>query len=63
MVLATGIVPSDTALNLNKDQYGFLTEIQKEGIHTVSCCKKPMDVSASVKDATAAALKAIQASD
>ena len=63
VVLATGIVPSDTALNLNKDQYGFLTEIQQEGVHVVSCCKKPMDVSASVKDATAAALKAIQASD
>lgn len=60
VVLATGIVPSITNLNLNKDQNGFLTEIQQEGIYVVSCCKKPMDVSASVKDATAAALKAIQ---
>ena len=60
VVLATGIVPSITNLNLNKDQYGFLMEAQQEGIHVVSCCKKPMDVSESVKDATAAALKAIQ---
>ena len=60
VVLATGIVPVITDLNLNKDQNGFLTEIQQEGIHVVSCCKKPMDVSSSVKDATAAALKAIQ---
>ncbi len=60
VVLATGIVPSITNLNLNKDQYGFLMEAQQEGIYVVSCCKKPMDVSESVKDATAAALKAIQ---
>ena len=60
VVLATGIVPVTTNLNLSKDQNGFLTEIQQEGIYVVSCCKKPMDVSFSVKDATAAALKAIQ---
>jgi len=60
VVLATGIVPVIPDLNLNKDQNGFLKEIQQEGIHVVSCCKKPMDVSSSVKDATAAALKAIQ---
>ena len=60
VVLATGIVPVTTDLNLSKDQNGFLTEIQQEGIYVVSCCKKPMDVSFSVKDATAAALKAIQ---
>jgi heterodisulfide reductase subunit A-like polyferredoxin len=62
VVLATGIVPSDIKLNLDKDKYQFLTDIQAEGIIPVACSRKPMDVSASVKDATAAALKAIQIS-
>lgn len=62
VVLATGIVPSDIKLNLDKDKYQFLTDSQSEGIIPVACCRKPMDVSASVKDATAAALKAIQIS-
>jgi quinone-modifying oxidoreductase subunit QmoA len=62
VVLATGIVPSNIKLNLDKDKYQFLTDIQAEGIIPVACSRKPMDVSASVKDATAAALKAIQIS-
>lgn len=60
VVLATGIVPSDIHLNLSKDQNNFNTDIQTEGIIPVACSRKPMDVAASVKDATAAALKAIQ---
>jgi len=60
VVLATGIVPNQNMLQLNKNTWGFLTENQNSGISVVSCCKKPMDVSASVKDATAAALKAVQ---
>jgi len=60
VVLATGIVPNQIAVQLDKNAVGFLTENQKSGITAVACSKKPMDVSASVKDATAAALKAVQ---
>ena len=67
VVLATGIVPSGINLNLNppagragKDQNNFISDLQSEGIYPVACSRKPMDVSSSVKDATAAALKAIQ---
>ncbi len=59
-VLATGIVPTELNLNLNTDQNNFFTDMQIDGIYPVACSHKPMDVSASVKDATAAALKAIQ---
>ncbi|HAF29268.1 MAG TPA: heterodisulfide reductase subunit A [Bacteroidales bacterium] len=60
VVLATGIVPSNLNLNLEKDKNQFMLDIQTEGIIPVACSRKPMDVSSSVKDATAAALKAIQ---
>jgi len=60
VVLATGIVPNQILLQIHKNAVGFLTDEQKPGISAVGCCKKPMEVSASVKDATAAALKAIQ---
>ena len=60
VVLATGIVPSDINLNLNKDENQFIKDDQIEGIIPVACSRKPMDVSTSVKDATAAALKSIQ---
>lgn len=59
-VLATGIVPSNIDLNLNKDDNQFMTDVQTEGIIPVACSRKPMDVSTSLKDATGAALKAIQ---
>ncbi len=59
-VLATGIVPSGLNINLNTDKDHFFTDLQPEGIIPVACSRKPMDVSTSVKDATAAALKAIQ---
>ncbi len=60
VVLATGIVSSKTNLNLNRDQNQFITDKQIEGIIPVACSRKPMDVSSSVKDATSAAVKAIQ---
>ncbi|MCF8380263.1 MAG: FAD-dependent oxidoreductase [Bacteroidales bacterium] len=60
VVLATGIVPASPQFTLNKNESGFILDTQIEGIHPIACSKKPMDVSASVKDATAAALKAIQ---
>ncbi len=60
VVLATGIVANEPSIDMTISKYGFLNAEQKAGIFTVACSKKPMDVSSSVKDATAAALKAIQ---
>ncbi len=60
VVLATGIVPSRLIFETKKNEAAFLPADQDEGIFTTACCKKPMDVSSSVKDATAAALKALQ---
>jgi len=60
VVLATGIMPSDIGINLLQGPDGFYQSGQEEGIITAGCCKMPMDVSSSVKDATSAALKAIQ---
>ena len=60
VVLATGIEPMGLNLNLNTDKYNFITDNQTNGIYPVACSRKPMDVSSSVKDATAAALKALQ---
>ncbi|NOZ46205.1 MAG: CoB--CoM heterodisulfide reductase iron-sulfur subunit A family protein [Chlorobi bacterium] len=60
VVLATGIVPNDPGFTIQKNSFGFLRTEKNEGIHPIACSKKPMDVSTSVKDATAAALKAIQ---
>ncbi len=63
LVLATGMVPSTvrekipiTALQYDAD--GFLMD--GPGIHGTGCVKRPLDVAATVQDATAAALKAIQ---
>jgi len=67
VVLATGIVPADSGarieLNggLRKDQHGFLTSDQPlAGFFAAGCAKRPVDVAACVRDATGAALKALQ---
>lgn len=60
VVLSTGIVPNGILPELVVNADGFLKEVQKNGFVAAAGCKKPMDVSSSVKDATAAALKAIQ---
>lgn len=66
VVLATGIVPNTAVAklpiaDLKYDQYGFiLEEPDSQGILAAGCAKRPVDVSRSVRDATAAALKAIQ---
>lgn len=66
VVLATGMVPG-TAIDkipadVAYDENGFILASQPvAGIVGAGCTKKPADVSASVQDATAAALKAIQA--
>jgi len=64
VVLATGVVPNGFEGELPEDpgfdDYGFIENGSAEGIYAVGCAKRPCDVSRSTKDATAAALKAIQ---
>jgi quinone-modifying oxidoreductase, subunit QmoA len=61
VVLATGIVPQTAGLplNLNRDEFGFLTN-GTAGVYGAGCVKRPEEVSASIRDATGAALKALQ---
>jgi quinone-modifying oxidoreductase, subunit QmoA len=60
VVLAMGLTPAPVAAALQVNEYGFYVSTQPSGIIPTSCCKRPMDVSSSVKDATASALKAMQ---
>ncbi len=60
VVLATGIVPADGVPAMQTNAFGFYPAEQQEGIFPAACAKRPMDVSASVKDATAAALQAMK---
>ena len=67
VVLATGIVPVDAGVSvevgggLERDEHGFLTSDQPlAGMLGVGCAKRPVDVAACVRDATGAALKALQ---
>lgn len=61
VVLATGIVPqtSGLPLKLNQDEFGFVAN-GTPGIYATGCTKRPEEVSATVRDATGAALKALQ---
>lgn len=61
VVLATGIVPQTAGLplNLGRDEFGFLTN-GTAGLYGAGCVKRPKEVSASIRDATGAALKALQ---
>ena len=65
VVLATGIVPNTADVKipfeLEYDQYGFVDSVTDvDGVYVAGCAKQPCDVSRSTRDATAAALKAIQ---
>ncbi len=66
VVLATGLVPADAAITveggeLQRDEHGFLTADQPmAGLLGAGCAKRPVDVAACVRDATGAALKALQ---
>jgi len=65
VVLATGVVPNTEAIkplaNLAFDDYGFIArDSSVEGIYAAGCVKRPCDVTRTTKDATGAALKAIQ---
>jgi quinone-modifying oxidoreductase subunit QmoA len=66
VVLATGVVPNTVdgpipGAEVETDEYGFIVPgTERNGIYAVGCARRPTEVSRSVKDATAAALKAIQ---
>ncbi|SMC24555.1 quinone-modifying oxidoreductase subunit QmoA [Desulfacinum hydrothermale DSM 13146] len=66
VVLATGMVPSTAEdkvpAEVAYDDHGFLLNGSAAGaVIPAGCVKRPVDVATSVQDATAAALKAIQA--
>lgn len=66
VVLATGMVPgtasSKVPADVAYDEHGFILGDQAVGgIFGAGCVRRPVDVATSVQDATAAALKAIQA--
>ncbi len=65
VVLATGMVPNTAVdkvpADVKYDDYGFIASYQGEsGIYGAGTVKEPIDVAASIEDATGAALKAIQ---
>ncbi len=64
VVLATGMVPSTAGLKpdleMEYDEFGFVTSSGASGIIPAGCVKAPMEVAASLQDSTSAALKAIQ---
>ncbi len=67
VVLATGMVPAlrkDPASpsgGLSRDLHGFLSSAQPmPGHFAAGCARRPMDVASCVRDATSAALKALQ---
>ncbi len=61
VVLATGIVPQTKGLPaaFQLDEFGFLNQA-RPGIFSAGCVKRPAEVSASIRDGTGAALKALQ---
>lgn len=67
VVLATGMAPSTLEARIPSelaalDAGGFvISSVSETGIGGAGCARKPMEVSATVRDATGAALKAIQA--
>ncbi len=65
-VLATGMEPAakdqGAALGVEMDENGFIAGDADKGILSAGCAKKASDVVTSTQNATAAALKAIQAS-
>jgi quinone-modifying oxidoreductase subunit QmoA len=61
VVLATGIVPQTAGLpaDFKLDEFGFVMN-GSPGLFGAGCAKRPAEVSATVRDATGAALKALQ---
>ncbi|MBM4326727.1 MAG: CoB--CoM heterodisulfide reductase iron-sulfur subunit A family protein [Deltaproteobacteria bacterium] len=63
VVLAVGMAPGTASvkpdLEMGYDDFGFVTSPGDSGIVPAGCVKAPMEVAASIQDATGAALKAI----
>jgi quinone-modifying oxidoreductase subunit QmoA len=61
VVLATGMVPQTGGLpaGFDLDEFGFVAN-RKAGVYGTGCVKRPAEVSATIRDATGAALKALQ---
>ncbi len=60
VVLAMGLIPNYIHKDLVVNEHGFYHSDQVPGLYPAASCKRPMDVASSVRDATAAALKAMQ---
>ena len=64
VVLATGMQPSISidglAVEVPRDESGFITGGEEKGIFPVGCAKMPLDVMTSAETATGGALNAIQ---
>jgi quinone-modifying oxidoreductase subunit QmoA len=65
LVLATGMEPTTATEkvpgDVRYDESGFvLADQSKAGIYAAGCARKPLDVATANRDATAAALKAMQ---
>ena len=65
VILAAGMMPNIPAvdgLNVKTDENGFyINDAETDGFFGAGCVRRPTEVSTSVQDGTAAALKAIQA--
>ncbi len=61
VILATGMVPQTGGLPaaFDLDEFGFIDNL-KTGVYGTGCVKRPAEVSATIRDATGAALKALQ---
>jgi quinone-modifying oxidoreductase subunit QmoA len=61
VVLATGMVPQTSGIPVKVavDEFGFAAS-RAPGVYAAGCVKRPAEVSASIRDATGAALKAFQ---
>ncbi len=61
VVLATGMVPQTGGIpaGVHLDEFGFAGN-GAPGVYAAGCVKRPAEVSASIRDATGAALKAFQ---
>jgi quinone-modifying oxidoreductase subunit QmoA len=62
VVLATGMEPVSPRLSesLGSDDHGFLLEETEKALMTAGCVRHPGEVAESVRDATGAALRAVQ---
>ena len=61
VVLAAGMVPTQTNVGLATDRHGFLFREQpSKGQLTAGCARGPMDVATAVRDATSAVLHALE---